>query len=94
MQRRLRRYLILGFGWSFIFLGILGLFLPVLQGILFLCIGAILLSRESARMRWMVMRLGRRYPKFRRALEASRGKARDWWSRLSGRSKSTSIDRS
>lgn len=89
MSRRVRHYLILTFGWFFIFLGILGLFLPVLQGILFLCIGAILLSRESPRVRWMVMRLGRRYPKIRRALEASRGKARHWWRRLSGKHKTT-----
>jgi len=92
MRRIVRHYLILGFGWFFILLGILGLFLPVLQGILFLCIGAILLSRTSPRMRWMVMRLGRRYPKIRRALEASRGKARAWWRRLSGGRKGSPKD--
>ena len=31
-------------GWFFIFLGVIGLFLPVLQGILFLFIGAIILA--------------------------------------------------
>lgn len=93
MRRRFRHYLILGLGWFFIFLGILGLFLPILQGILFLCIGAILLSRESPRMRWMIMRIGRRYPKVRRALESSRGKARDWWRRLSGGPKGDARDR-
>ena len=93
MSRRVRHYLILGFGWFFIFLGFIGLFLPVLQGILFLCIGAILLARESPRMRWLVMRLGRRYPKFRTALEASRGKARQRWDRLSGGRKASPQDR-
>jgi uncharacterized membrane protein YbaN (DUF454 family) len=85
MRRRIRHYIILGLGWIFIFLGILGLFLPVLQGILFLCIGAILLSSVSPRMRWLIMKAGQRYPRFRTALEASRGKAREWRARLRGR---------
>lgn len=82
MRRRLRRYVILTLGWIFIFLGILGLFLPVLQGILFLCIGFLLLSSESARTRLLVMKLGRRYPRFRAALTAAKGKARAWRNRI------------
>ena len=34
MARSLKRYVILSLGWFFVFLGILGLFLPILQGIL------------------------------------------------------------
>ena len=82
MRRRLRRYVILTLGWIFIFLGILGLFLPILQGILFLCIGFLLLSSESPRMRLLMMRLGRRYPRFRAALTAAKGKARTWRNRV------------
>jgi uncharacterized membrane protein YbaN (DUF454 family) len=33
-------------GWSFIFLGIAGLILPILQGFLFLLVGLIFLARE------------------------------------------------
>ena len=82
MRRRVRHYLILGFGWLFIFLGILGLFLPILQGILFLCIGILLLSSVSPRVRLLIMKLGRRYPKVRAALTASKSKAREWRMRL------------
>ena len=82
MRRRIRHYVILTLGWIFIFLGILGLFLPILQGILFLCIGGLLLSSESPRMRLLIMKLGRRYPKFRTALTAAKGKARAWRDRL------------
>lgn len=32
------------FGWFFILLGILGLFLPILQGLIFLALGATLLA--------------------------------------------------
>lgn len=85
MPRKVRHYLIVGLGWSFIFLGILGLFLPVLQGILFLCIGVALLSSVSPRMRWLIMKLGQRYPKFRTAVTASREKARAWRARVGGR---------
>lgn len=82
MQRTIRHYILLGLGWIFIFLGILGLFLPVLQGVLFLCIGAIMLSSVSPRMRLLIMRLGQRYPRFRVALNASKSAARAWRVRL------------
>ena len=82
MQRKIRHYIILGLGWTFIVLGILGLFLPVLQGVLFLCVGAIMLSSVSPRMRLLIMRLGQRYPRFRIALNASKAKARELRARL------------
>lgn len=42
---QLARYLLVQFiGLFFIILGILGLFLPILQGILFLCVGAVLIA--------------------------------------------------
>lgn len=82
MPRLVKHYIGLGLGWFFILLGIAGLFLPVLQGVLFLCIGLILLSRRSARVRWLVQRAGRRWPKFRRALEFSRAQAAAWRARL------------
>ena len=82
MRRAIRRYVTLTLGRLFIFFGILGLFLPVLQGILFLCIGSLLLASESARVRLLIMKLGRRYPKFRAALTATKGKAREWRARL------------
>ncbi len=47
MKRQLKRILILGLGSFFILLGIIGLFLPILQGILFLIVGLVILSKES-----------------------------------------------
>src|SRR2546427_10937372 len=41
-----KRVLVLIIGWSFILLGIVGLFLPILQGVLFILIGLIILSSE------------------------------------------------
>jgi len=83
LKKNIRHYVLLGAGWFFIFLGILGIFLPVLQGILFLCIGLILLSGRSPRIRLLIMKTGRRYPKFRRALEGPRVKAKEWRQKIS-----------
>ena len=65
MKKGAKYYLLLALGWIFIFLGILGLFLPILQGILFLAIGFIVLSRRSPRVRLFNQKMGQRYPKYR-----------------------------
>ena len=82
MARIVKHYVLLGLGWIFILLGIAGLFLPVLQGVLFLCIGLILLSRRSKRVRWLIMRAGRRWPKFRQVLTVARARVADWRARF------------
>lgn len=71
-SRPFRRILKAVLGWTFIALGVAGLFLPVLQGGLFLCIGVWLLSMASARVRLWRIRFGRRHPVFRRHYEAMR----------------------
>ena len=48
MTRIREKWLTVIIGWTFIVLGIAGLFLPLLQGILFLMIGLIILSSEYA----------------------------------------------
>jgi uncharacterized protein len=50
------------FGWFFIVLGFIGLFLPVLQGVLFLFIGAIILAPEVSFFRKIIEKLEKRYP--------------------------------
>jgi hypothetical protein len=44
-------------GWIFIILGLLGLVLPVLQGVLFLVIGIALVGRRNWVIRWSSIRL-------------------------------------
>jgi len=77
----LRRLALLVAGWAFVLLGIAGLFLPVLQGVLFLFIGITLLSLASPRVRLWRIRLGRRFPAFR----AGQEKARAWLKRQRAR---------
>lgn len=71
----LHRFLILASGWMFIVLGVLGLFLPILQGFLFLAVGAYLLSLESPMARRFVGRMRLRYPRLATTLDTARGRA-------------------
>lgn len=50
-------------GWLFLIFGILGLFLPILQGILFITVGLVILAEESAFVRKHLQPLERKYPK-------------------------------
>ena len=51
-------------GWFFIGLGILGLFLPILQGVLFILIGLAILSSRSELIKRFLKRLEERYPRY------------------------------
>jgi hypothetical protein len=57
------RLLMLGIGYGFLGLGVLGLFLPILQGILFLAIGLIILARHTTWAERLLTRLKARYPR-------------------------------
>lgn len=61
-------------GWLFIGLGVAGLFLPVLQGILFLLIGLTILSAEYHWARRLIGKLRRRFPDADRKLRRFLGK--------------------
>ena len=67
-------------GVVFVVLGVLGLFLPFLQGILFLGIGLLLLSADIRPIRRLVLGQMRRHPRRYRLLR----KAHRW---LHGRKK-------
>ena len=56
-------------------LGVLGLFLPILQGILFLAIGMVLLSYESPWFKEKLTSVERRYPKYGRQIREARIRA-------------------
>lgn len=75
ISRRTRSLLIQGLGWTFMVLGVLGLFLPILQGILFLAIGMVLLSYESPWFKEKLTAVERRYPKYGRQIREARIRA-------------------
>ena len=70
----MKRVLLIATGWAFIVLGIAGLFLPILQGILFLVIGLLILSREYAWARNLLLRFEQGFPEISR--KARRGARR------------------
>jgi sulfite exporter TauE/SafE len=62
---------VLALGYGFLVLGVLGLVLPFLQGVLFICVGLIILSRHA---RWAERLLGRlkaQHPQVARAVVAA-----------------------
>ena len=83
MKSRTQRILILIAGWSFILLGIVGLFLPILQGVLFIVVGLIILSSQYAWARLLLTKLRARFPKIGRAADQAAAKAATWLQRLS-----------
>ena len=66
-------------GWSFVVLGILGLFLPFLQGILFILIGLAILSSRSKLIKDFLKYLEDRYPRYHEQVGIWREKIRNFF---------------
>lgn len=75
MPTPLKRIAIIIVGWFFIALGIAGLFLPVLQGILFLLVGLVILSTEYHWARRLLGYVRNRFPKLDSVIKAAHNKA-------------------
>ena len=82
MNARFKRIAIYWAGWGFILLGILGLFLPVLQGILFLLIGLSLLSNSSPWAARLLQRVRERFPKISKTYDEAMIKAKQYQARM------------
>lgn len=78
-MNKFKRIGILIIGWIFIGLGILGLFLPVLQGILFIMIGLAILSSRSEMIRRFLRHLEVRYPHQYERIAARKEKIKHWF---------------
>jgi hypothetical protein len=84
MRSTLKHIAIKVAGWAFILLGIAGLFLPILQGVLFLLIGLTLLSTEYVWAHNLLGRVHKRYPNLHLQIK----KAKNWAARWRHRSRS------
>jgi len=80
-----KRIVVLALGWMFILLGLAGLFLPVLQGVLFLFIGLIILSTEYVWAHHLLRRLRERFPGLAKHADHAKERAHAWLQRISGR---------
>jgi uncharacterized membrane protein YbaN (DUF454 family) len=77
MRSKAKRIAIKVSGWCFIVLGILGLVLPILQGILFLLVGLYLLSDDSPWAARVLHRVRKKFPKIHEKFEEAKLKARE-----------------
>ncbi len=75
----LKKLVFLIIGWTFLILGIFGLFLPFLQGILFIMIGLAILSSQSKRIRDLLKKMEKCYPHLHQRLEVWKEKIRNWY---------------
>jgi len=82
MKPVIKRVLILIAGWLFILVGIAGLFLPILQGILFIVIGLLILSSEYVWAHRLLQKLRTRFPKIAHVSEEAARKAQHWVQRI------------
>jgi hypothetical protein len=86
---KIKRLALIALGWLFVALGIAGLFLPFLQGILFLLIGLLILSTEYRWARKLLARLRNRFPKVDTWLTKARQAGHRILGRRPGRNKRT-----
>ena len=84
MARGVKKILVVAVGWLFILLGIAGLFLPILQGVLFLTIGLIILSTEYAWAHHLLARIGERFPRVAAVADHARTRAARWLRHIHG----------
>lgn len=63
-------------GWGFFGLGVIGCFLPILQGFLCMAIGVVFLADESPLFKKYLKRLERQYPEQMRKVYAFRDAAK------------------
>ncbi len=91
MRKTIKRAVILVVGWAFVLLGIAGLFLPVLQGILFLLIGLFILSSEYVWAHNLLQKLKKRFPKIAAQFDLAKEKAEQKIARLFRRGKATEV---
>ena len=81
MERQIKRIVVLLIGWLLIAFGVVGLFLPILQGVLFIMLGLLVLSRESKTARRWLQRARQRYPN----VDAKLKDWGSWWRQRFGR---------
>ncbi len=84
-KTRLKRAAIHIAGWGFILLGILGLFLPILQGILFILVGLFILSSVSPWAARLLDRIRKRFPRISNQFDQAKSKSKAVQARIASR---------
>jgi uncharacterized protein len=83
VQTKAKKIALLLFGWGFILLGVIGLFLPILQGVLFLLIGLLILSTEYVWAHRLLLKIRNRFPAVVTRWDKARVTAHKWIAKVS-----------
>ena len=84
-KTRFKRGAIHVVGWGFILLGIAGLFLPILQGVLFLLVGLFILSSVSPWAARLLDRIRKRFPRISNQFDQAKSKSKSVQARIAAR---------
>jgi uncharacterized membrane protein YbaN (DUF454 family) len=84
-KSRLKRIATHIVGWAFILLGIVGLVLPILQGILFILIGLFILSGVSPWAARLLDRIRKRFPRISNQFDQAKSRAKGVQARIGRR---------
>ncbi|MGH9491912.1 MAG: PGPGW domain-containing protein [Terriglobales bacterium] len=85
MKTAFKRAVVLVLGWAFVLLGIVGLFLPVLQGVLFILIGLFILSSEYIWAHHVLQKVRERFPRVAGQFDRAKERSSRWLHRVFGR---------
>jgi uncharacterized membrane protein YbaN (DUF454 family) len=69
-------------GYVFLVLGVLGLFLPFLQGVLFIIIGLLILAKHATWAHNLLQRFRDQHPKAGELIDRAETTMADWWHRF------------
>jgi uncharacterized membrane protein YbaN (DUF454 family) len=82
MNTAVKKALALAAGWLFIVLGVIGLFLPFMQGVLFIMIGLTILSSEYVWAHHLLTKVRTRFPRIAIFSDRAQKKATGWVRRV------------
>jgi uncharacterized protein len=78
----MKMILLQALGYTFLVLGVFGLFLPFLQGFLFILIGLVILARHAEWAHRLLERFKAQHPKAAEMIDRADAKAAAWWQRV------------
>ncbi len=79
MKRQIKRIIIIVLALTFLAFGVIGLFLPILQGVLFIIVGLILLSFSHSSVDEKLLKYINKYPKLAGRYSKLRQKLRKYF---------------
>ncbi len=85
MKAQIKRASLIVAGWTFILLGVVGLFLPFMQGILFIFIGLLILSSEYVWAHKLLKKLRAKFPRMSHMVDHAEEKGRALLERIGHR---------